>query len=209
MLLVMGPVVWLLVTTPREQPVVAEAPGQAGPSPGQARISPGLNTPAILPSDRFRMPADARKREDRVAEPALQPSGPSTFTMSPPYAILTGRSFRDGSGTTVVLSGIEGPGRDTLCLDDARAPWACGLWARAALNNFTRNRELTCIGDRSLPEPIPVSCRHADGDLAAQLVESGFARPEGGLAFGEAAAAARSARRGLWIGNWTYKEGSE
>lgn len=170
-------------------------------------LVPGLNTAAILQTDKFAISGKFAGQAPDTDSPGASP-GHVAFTMYPPYDIINGRSFQDRNGP-VTLAGISGPSRGALCLDDAKATWACGLWARAVLNNATRMQELTCFGDRDAPAPAPVSCTTREGDLAAALVLSGFARPVDDRSYKDELANARRARRGMWIGGWTIKEERE
>jgi endonuclease YncB( thermonuclease family) len=133
------------------------------------------------------------------------PSAGLQFQLSPPYDIRDGISFASGD-VTVTLAGLATVPRDAVCFNDAKLQWACGLWARAALNNLLRGAEATCFGDRHGAQPVQVSCRVRGTDLAATLVRAGFARPLDGTAFAADIAVARAGRLGLWNGEWTIRE---
>lgn len=196
----------------------APRPGAERPAGAEPRLTPGVNTPLIVPAERFgeaAPPAAEAASADRgvgavkfgqavPSEPVGRrpESGPTAFEMKGPFNIIDGRTFGD-STITVSLSLLDAPDRSAVCVNDTGQLWGCGLRARAALNNLLRGQSLACQGDLSKPEPVEASCRSPSGDLAAQVVLTGYARPVSGVsAFDAETAEARAARRGLWNGGW-------
>ncbi len=142
-------------------------------------------------------------------EPVLPPAGGlrvEPYRIAWPYDIADGLTFGPEGALKTRLAGLEGPARDAVCNDRNGQPWACGLQARAALNNVTRRQNLLC--DPVAPPAggaVPARCR-GDLDLARELVLAGFARPSSRDPTLEAAAEeARRAERGLWNGGWTIR----
>lgn len=199
----------------------ASRPGAEQPAVAAPRLMPGVNTPLIVPAERFgdaSVPAGEAASADRgvgaVKFGQAAPSGPvggrpetgpTTFEMKGPFNIVDGRTFGD-STITVSLSLLDAPDRAAVCVNETGQLWGCGLRARAALNNLLRGLSLVCQGDLSKPEPIEASCRSPLGDLAAQVILTGYARPVSGIsAFDPETAEARAARRGLWNGGWQIR----
>lgn len=147
-------------------------------------------------------PAPPRISDPPPLEPALKPPVDSRpYVVLPPFVIVDGLTFQTEGGTPTRLAGLEAPGRDAVCLDAAQVPRACGLRARAALNNAIQSRQVRC---QPLPSPDEVPrarCSVEGVDVGALLVEQGFARPTD-WATNPTVQAARSAARGLWDGDW-------
>jgi endonuclease YncB( thermonuclease family) len=96
-----------------------------------------------------------------------------------------------------------------VCLDAKDVPWACGLRARAALNNLISGRPLHCETRETNAAGEVLAACSADGwDLQRALIASGWARPQPARAaeYETDVAAAQAARLGLWNGNWRLRE---
>jgi endonuclease YncB( thermonuclease family) len=166
--------------------------------------------PAPLPQPAVAAPArEARFEPDKVQEraaPAAAPLSPSQpVEVEPPYVILDGLTFAAGT-TALRLSGLEGPSARTTCRDGNGHPWACGLQARAALNNALRTGRAICTPtDGTADGATPAVCTVDGSDIGEKLVAEGWARPSGAVAasYAEALQEARRAGRGLWNGEWT------
>ena len=130
--------------------------------------------------------------------------GRAVIELRPPFLLSDGRTLDDGKNH-VRLSGLQGPDGDAVCLNSGGAPWACGLQARAALNNLTRGRTVTCEVATGAGGPAPGHCRTEEGDLAVRLFRLGFARPVDGAEMADAVEQARKEKRGLWEGSWTIR----
>jgi endonuclease YncB( thermonuclease family) len=103
-------------------------------------------------------------------------------------------------GREIRLAGIEAPVFAERCGEGAAA-WPCGRMARAALRRFIRGRAVECeipAGDDTLPDPA--RCEVGGADIAAWLVEQGWARSSAGAAesYAKIEAAAREEKLGLW-----------
>ncbi len=197
----------------------AGAAADGGVQAAGAGVVPGLNTPQILSSAQFAhapaAPEDAGRPMSRApggkfdeAAPRSpgqsgRPPGRTSFELVGPYEIIDGRTFATPA-MMVALAQIEAPDRGAVCLDGDGRLWGCGLRARAALANLLRGQALTCAADLSRPEPAEATCRSSSGDVAAQMVLSGFARSEA-AAFASEQTQARAARRGLWNGDWRVR----
>jgi endonuclease YncB( thermonuclease family) len=110
---------------------------------------------------------------------------------------------------TIRIANLEGPERHAVCLDANDLPWACGLRARAALNNMISGRRLNCDSDGTNPAGELLATCSADGwDVQRAMVASGWARPLPARTTEYAAdvATAQAGRLGLWNGNWRLRE---
>jgi endonuclease YncB( thermonuclease family) len=163
-----------------------------------------------LPADRFVPTADGKIAE-RAPGPATAAAG-DMLSLPAPYAALDAGSFSAGDWI-VRLHGVEGPGRDAVCLDKDDAPFACGLHARAALTNIMTGATVTCAAHAApAGDTIEGTCQTAQGNVAALMARKGWLRPisaasaQGPLA--AATQAAQEARAGMWAGGWRYRPGN-
>lgn len=146
-----------------------------------------------------------------IVEPLAQPldDEPHNVRIAPPIDIIDARTFV-AEGIIYRLSALEGPPRDGICLDEEDRLWACGLQARAAFNNLTRETGLDCEGVLFPEFEIArVTCLAGEEDLATLLVSEGFARPVSDGQEDHLIVAQHRARedgRGLWNGNWRFRE---
>lgn len=108
--------------------------------------------------------------------------------------VATAAGLLEAKGYKIAVAGIEPVGPEETC-DSAGKTWPCGMRARAAFRAWLRGRSVTC---EIPPEPdreiIVAPCQVGREDVAAWLVESGWARAAGGgeyVALGEVAAQAR------------------
>jgi endonuclease YncB( thermonuclease family) len=156
-------------------------------------------------------PQSARAPQATPLDPApspatapLTPSGP--ITVQPPYLIVDGLTFQSGD-QTLRLARLEGPPRDAACIGATGLFWACGLRARAALNNLIGRRTLTCDPVGRDPKALIVECRGEGADVGSELVAAGWARPalEDRQAYAAQLQAARSAKAGMWDGGWRLR----
>lgn len=142
------------------------------------------------------------------AAPALEME-PHTTTIAPPIDVIDVRTFVN-EGIIYRITSIQGPERDAICLDAEDRLWACGLQARAAFNNLTRETGMICEGDLFLELAIArVTCLAGEDDLAVLLVESGFALPDAANQDDDlflAQTRAEEENNGLWNGGWRYRD---
>lgn len=105
------------------------------------------------------------------------------------------------SGTRVRLAGIDAPELAQTCGTATGASWACGQAARQQLIALTKS-DLGCRGrgyDRY--GRLVAHCEVLTGqDIAAQMVEAGLALSLEG--YGAEQEQARSAKRGIWQGDF-------
>ena len=113
----------------------------------------------------------------------------------------------------VRLFGIDAPEGKQSCTRDGVA-WLCGQEAARYLREMVAGEYLSCAErNRDRYGRIVGVCTLADGrDLGALMVEAGYAlayRRYGGKIYDAQEAAAKTAKRGLWAGEfmppWEYR----
>ncbi len=119
-----------------------------------------------------------------------------------------GLTFGPDGAVPTRLAGLVGPSREAVCQDEERHLWACGLQARAALNNLIRRSEVRCVPLSAATEGVLEARCSVDGqDLGTELVKAGFARGKSrGLEFTAAEANAERNKLGLWNGGWAIRQ---
>ena len=159
--------------------------------------------PVAPPSPRPPPPIPVPKSAERVdlkpdPRTSLQP-----YTFGPPFQIDDGLTFGPDKALRTRLSGLTGPGRDAVCRDQDDRLWACGLQARAALNNLIAKRQVRCTPTAPSDSIVPARCV-ADGvELGRRLVELGYARSE--VEYAAEMDRARAANAGMWNGGWRLR----
>jgi endonuclease YncB( thermonuclease family) len=113
--------------------------------------------------------------------------------------VLDGRAFR--------ILGIDAPEYHQLCKDKSGADWPCGKAARAQMVALVTPGALVCAPQANDKYGRAVaSCASATvPDLGEAMVQSGLAINFGGYGngpYGDAEAAAKSAQRGIWQGQF-------
>ena len=135
----------------------------------------------------------------------------------PPYDAIDSILF-DTLDTRIKLLGVLPVARDELCIDAANRRFACGLQARASLQNFVRGKTVVCrtpFGRRERRDGIvEADCRVNGVSLAQHQVAAGFAFPipqPGTATMGEdeakgplfqAMEEARAKKLGVWAGDY-------
>jgi endonuclease YncB( thermonuclease family) len=154
----------------------------------------------------------AVRAEARPSPPATPPrtepaSPPSILvTLEPPYVIVDGLTVKT-MDRVVRLAGLEGPPREAICFDEKGYLWACGLQARAALNNLITDRPVPCkVIGRDNDVDIG-HCQVDRADLGRKLVAAGWARPTPDRQADHSAElkAASEASMGMWNGGWKIR----
>lgn len=104
-------------------------------------------------------------------------------------------------GDRIRLKGIDAPELDQICWDAAGQEWPCGRAARASLEVLLGQGPTDCqpVGEDKYGRTL-ATCAVGGRDLGAILVAEGMAIAYGD--YGAEEAAARSADRGIWRGNF-------
>ncbi len=192
---------------PAGPPGFVAAPS-SGPYSTFAPSSRPLTEPPRIVAAFVPRAALSEKIAERVAGAAPPAPPEPNFELSAPFILIDGRTF----GTerwTVELPDIDGLARGAICLDKADRAFACGLQARAALNNMLRKGVVSCRTIGLAPDgAVRASCRSADGlDLSESMIRQGWARPvdRADMARLEMMEEARRQERGVWNGGWRLR----
>jgi endonuclease YncB( thermonuclease family) len=148
---------------------------------------------------------DSRVSASADLDPALA-LGPS-FTLNAPYGIIDAMTFSSGPWA-IMLADVRGPDRESICFNSSQRLFACGLAARAALNNTLKKQTVRCETRQVLnAERVIASCTTPEGDLAVLLARQGWVRPDRSSRADliEAARLAEEGQLGLWNGGWRIR----
>lgn len=115
-------------------------------------------------------------------------------------------------GTRIRIFGIDAPELGQTCRDRNRATYDCGRLAQRQMERLTR-AEVTCdtVETDQFGRDVAI-CRAAGTDLGEAMVASGWARAylSYSLRYAPAESKARTARRGLWDGEfddpWAFRQ---
>lgn len=121
--------------------------------------------------------------------------------------ITDGDSFEIGA-TTVRLFGVDAPEGRQSCTRGGRA-WACGNEAARKLRSLVGDRTVTCTKrDVDSYGRVVAVCRSGAVELNAEMVRSGLATAYRRYSsdYVDEESEARSARRGIWAGEFTNPE---
>ena len=159
--------------------------------------------------------ADRGDSADRAAGEARRHTGSgrggtSRADVSGIARVLDGDTIEIGT-VRVRLWGVDAPEGRQECLAQGR-PWPCGRRATQALADRIDGRRVVCE-ERDRDGRIVAVCMHRGNDVNAWLVREGWALAFRRFtrAYVDEEAAARSARRGLWRGDfvrpWDWRRG--
>lgn len=137
-----------------------------------------------------------------LAVPAVSPAGAETVTGE--ARVIDGDTLQV-AGRRIRLHGIDAPETRQTCTRSGRR-WACGKAATRAMRRLVGRNPVRCeVRDRDRYGRAVAACFAAGRDLQRELVRQGLA-----LAYRRYSTrhvpdedAARSARRGLWAGEFT------
>lgn len=106
------------------------------------------------------------------------------------------------------LDGIDAPEYRQTCKDPTGSFWECGKAARAALEALLREPELRCVAEAQdrYARSIATCGNKRRSDVAASQVAMGMAVSDefyGIRSYGDEEDAARSAKIGIWSGEFT------
>lgn len=115
--------------------------------------------------------------------------------------VADGDSFTSGT-EKLRLDGIDAPEYRQTCKDSTGGTWDCGKAARAALDRIVRQPGLTCAAKTTDQYGRLVArCSNiAETDIGSAQVLAGMAVSHED--YGEEENKARTARRGIWVGEF-------
>lgn len=114
-------------------------------------------------------------------------------------AVATSAGGFDMNGQAFVLPEIDVLPAHEKCQTSVGARWPCGMVARTMLRGFINGKALTCkLPDVSVAITGVVECRLRNQDIAAWLVQNGWARAKFGGVLSNDQRSAEQARRGIF-----------
>lgn len=147
---------------------------------------------------------------DFPGEPLAEPNGPVTIfepilRLSPPFDAVDATVF-DALDTRIRLAQAWPVGRDEVCLDEAGTRFACGLKARASLQNFLFGKAVVCtrlfLSREERRGVVDARCSVDGVDLTTHQIRAGYAFPTdlADAMHHTALDEARRQRAGVWAG---------
>ena len=133
------------------------------------------------------------------------------FLPVPALADITGQAcVIDGDtleidGQRIRLHGIDAPESKQLCRKGGEEPWRCGNDATSALKAFLGSRPVSCEElDRDRYRRVVAKCAVEGVDIGEWMVSQGWAVAYYlySYEYSRAEQRARSARRGMWAGEF-------
>jgi hypothetical protein len=185
------------ISTNRTLPRVETRP-QPPPTPAAAPTAPTDEQGARILSQGAPIRFDPFSTD--IAPTATGFTGPRI--LAPPFTATDSITLTNETGM-VRLAHVHGLDRNAVCIDEAGLKFACGLAARASLQNQLTQRTLTCLPE-FYPGEIRYQCSNGELDLARHQVARGYAWPQAPhlVSFLDAVIAARAAGAGAWRGGF-------
>lgn len=177
------------------------------PAKGQPGDAPALRKSVEPPSAPGRPLPQLEEQVDLLAAPSSPQAGfQRRMRMNPPFDAINSIMF-DSADMRIRLARVAAVGREDVCRDDSGKRLACGLMARAVLQNFLRGKQVVC-DPLFVPQQNPrrgvveANCWVNGEDLALRQISAGYAFPWRLATDADhaALAAARAARVGVWAG---------
>jgi len=197
---------------PASHPKPATVPTKpAEPTPPAAASSPDARPPSEDQQKKLLLAREQAEAERRAAlhekEHAVTPRPPKTkryFRVKVRDAATLEVRLARSKTAVISLDGIETHDADEMCERKGSTKWPCGAKARRALTSLIRGRAVVCtLPPAGESEAFTARCEVGGEDLSTWLVRQGWATPKASAAsaLGEALAAAKSDRLGLWAGD--------
>lgn len=191
------------IASPAAADVATRSAPRSAPRPAPRRKRP-WRAPAVLAVPLAALvvgaaPAPARAGEPATRVAALAVPAPTNAPLAGPATVIDGATLAVG-GSRVRLHGIAAPALDQTCFDGRERGYACGRAAAEALAARIGTAPVVC--EPRGADGTAARCRLGADDLAAWLVENGYAVADRGVSTDYAAQDERAwgRRRGLWAG---------
>lgn len=113
-------------------------------------------------------------------------------------SVISAAGVFDLNGTALVLPGIDIVPANEACTAPNGTTWHCGMVARTAFRNYVKGRAITCrVPDAPSQQSLAVECLLAGQDMAAWLVDQGWARAKPATIYADLETAAKGDQRGI------------
>lgn len=198
--------------------------------PGSATATTPIGPPVVssVPLGQqtsVQQPGNALRQDTQQAVRAPSLGGGSSnansTTVKDPRGMLIEGTARVIDGDTfmvdqqvVTLFGADAPETEQLCYSRI-TPWRCGIQAKEELAKLIQGRQVSCVGQKQAGDAIAAQCSIPTGDVADQMVRSGFAVVPWELVktYLPAQEMAKAAGRGVWAGEfewpWDFRNKSQ
>ncbi len=196
--------------TPALPPEPTVAPTKPVEAPAAAASPPDARPPSEDQQKKLLLAREQAEAERRAAldeqEHAAAAAAPKTkryFRVKVRDAGTLEVRLARSKSAVISLEGIESHDADGTCERKGGTKWPCGAKARRALTYLIRGRAVVCtLPPAGESDAFTARCEVAGDDLSTWLVRQGWATPKAGAAsaLGDALAAAKSDRLGLWAG---------
>lgn len=113
--------------------------------------------------------------------------------------VATAAGTVEASGYRIAIEGINVVPPEETCTADGAAVWPCGMAARTAFRNWLRSRAIECnVPDQPQDALVSTQCKLGTTDLAAWLVDNGWARASDGSPLAANMKKAEEAKLGIF-----------
>ena len=180
---------------PAEAPPATASPPDARP-PGEDQ-----QKKLLLAREQAEAERNAALHEEEHAAAAAPPKTKRYFRVKVRDAGTLEVRLARSKTAVISLEGIESHDADEMCERKGGTKWPCGAKARRALTYLIRGRAIVCtLPAAGESDAFTARCEVGGEDLSTWLVRQGWATPKAGAApaLGDALAAAKSDRLGLW-----------
>lgn len=144
---------------------------------------------------------EPRPQPTPPAAPKLQESNKSGQSMRWRLiynSVISAAGVFDQNGTALVLPGIDIIPVNEACTAPNGMQWPCGMVARTAFRNYVKGRAITCrVPDSPSQDSFAAECLLAGQDMAAWLVEQGWARAKPDALYADLEMIAKDQQRGV------------
>jgi endonuclease YncB( thermonuclease family) len=182
---------------PSQMPTVRPTPKEAPGRPAARSLAPFTQdtTDPAMGDDGLELAAPRAPLSDIGQALPPKPGQPEETLLFRPVATAAG--ILEAKGYRIAVAGIEPVGADETC-DFQGQSWPCGMRARAAFRAWLRGRSISCeLPPQADSNTVVTSCRVGKQDVAAWLVDSGWARAAAGP-YTDSGNAAAKAGKGIF-----------
>jgi endonuclease YncB( thermonuclease family) len=113
-------------------------------------------------------------------------------------SVISAAGVFELNGNVLVLPGIDIVSANETCSAPDGTRWPCGMVARTAFRNYVKGRAITCrMPDAPSQQSAAAECLLAGQDMAAWLVEQGWAHAKPATLYTDLETAAKNSKRGI------------
>ncbi len=178
------------------EPAKLPAPATPPPMESLPKTSAATAPAQIVPAQTSTASEMPRPTAPSPPKKPAEPPAPAFQVIAKPA--VTGAGILETTRGRVILKDVVGIDPAALCGADASA-WPCGQLALTQFRRFLRGRSVNCdIADPNWQGNVAARCTLGKEDIAAWLVENGWARAVTGSQYEAAGRAAEAGKRGIF-----------